>query len=250
MTVLAERLAGSFAALGVRRGDTLLVHSSLKSLGELEAAPSDVVEGLRAVLGEEGTLVFPTLSYRTCGPRSPEFDVLRTPCCVGAIPEYFRTLPGAVRSLCPTHSCAALGPQAEFLTGVHHLDGTPCGPSSPFARLRKVGGRVLFLGCGCGCNTSMHAVEETVRPPYLFGPPVDYRVTTAAGEVLCVRCLSHNFAHTIQRYERVPEWMETGVARGRVLAAACVLLDAGPMWAAAQAALAQDPLALVDSCGM
>lgn len=246
MTLLARRLAAGFTALGVRPGDTLLVHSSLKSLGEPGAAPADVIEALLAVLGEAGTLVLPTLSYQFCGPQSPVFDVRHTPSCVGAIPEYFRTLPGAVRSLCPTHSCAALGPQAEFLTGAHHLDGTPCGPRSPFARLREAGGRVLFLGCGCNCNTSMHAVEETVNPPYLFGPPVDYRVTTAAGETLAVRCLSHGFARTAQRYDRLPGWMERGVTRGRVLAAECLLLDADPMWETARAALARDPLALVE----
>lgn len=248
MTPLAGRIAAALTTLGVNAGDTLLVHSSLKSLGVVEATPSDVVEGLLSVLGPEGTLVFPTLSYRFCGPQSTEFDQVHTPSCVGAISERFRTWPGVRRSLCPTHSCAALGPLASFLLGEHHLDGTPCGPRSPFARLREAGGRVLFLGCGCNCNTSMHAVEEVVRPPYLFGPPVDYRAVTAAGETLALRCLSHNFSGVRQRYDRLPGWMERGVIRGKVLGADCVLLDAVPMWETALAALERDLYALVEPC--
>ncbi|MBS1334084.1 MAG: AAC(3) family N-acetyltransferase, partial [Clostridiales bacterium] len=156
--MLQKRLAEGFEALGIRSGDTLLVHSSLKSLDG--ASPADVIEALLALLGPEGTLMFPTLSYLHSNRNNPVFDVRRTPSNVGAIPEYFRTEYPALRSLCPTHSCAAVGLRAEYLTGAHHLDDTPCGPSSPFRRLRDAGGKVLFIGCGTRPNTSMHAVEE------------------------------------------------------------------------------------------
>ena len=61
MTDLAKKIASDATALGIKKGDTLLVHSSLRSLGG--ATPQDVIDGLLLALGDEGTLVFPTLRY-------------------------------------------------------------------------------------------------------------------------------------------------------------------------------------------
>ena len=113
--MIQKQLAEGFEALGIRSGDTLLVHSSLKSLEG--ASPADVIEALLALLGPEGTLMLPTLSYLYANRDNPVFDVRRTPSNVGAIPEYFRTEYPVLRSLCPTHSCAAVGLRAEYLTG-------------------------------------------------------------------------------------------------------------------------------------
>jgi hypothetical protein len=52
-----EKLVEEFRELGVEEGDTLLVHSSYKSLGEVEGGPQTVIRALEAVLGTEGTLI-------------------------------------------------------------------------------------------------------------------------------------------------------------------------------------------------
>jgi aminoglycoside 3-N-acetyltransferase len=61
-----------------------------------------------------------------------------------------------------------------MLGGQFH-DVTPCGENSPYFKLREKAGQILFLGCGLKPNTSMHAVEELVEPPYLYDGWVDYR---------------------------------------------------------------------------
>ena len=104
----------------------------------------------------------PALSYATVGPQSPLFNVATTPSCVGALSEYFRMRPGAMRSVHPTHSVSGAGRLAKDLLGEHIRSTTPCGPYSPFARLPEVGGQILFIGCGLNPNTSMHAVEERI----------------------------------------------------------------------------------------
>ncbi len=246
---IQAKIAADAAALGVRPGDTLLVHSSLKSLGDRQIGPGEAVGGLLRALGPEGTLLLPALSYLFVGPDRPFFDELATPSCVGAIPEWFRTQPGVRRSLCPTHSCAALGPRAGELTEGHLLDGTPCGPHSPFAKLREAGGKVLFLGCGTNCNTSMHACEERILPPYLFKGSVTYRIRDREGRELTHTLRAHDFAGVAQRYSRVPALMDRGVSAGRILRAECVLLEAVPMWDAALRALRRDPYALVERVG-
>ena len=245
-TDISKAIAKDALALGVEAGDTLLVHSSLKSLGIPEITPQDVVLGLFLALGPEGTLMFPSLSYLNCNASNPIFDVRNTPSCIGAIPEWFRQQPGILRSLCPTHSCSALGPNAAMLLNGHHLDETPCGPNSPFARLREVHGKVLFLGCGTRCNTSMHAAEEVILPPYLFGQMIPYTLIDSSGHVFHTRCRAHDFTGVIQRYDRVPDQMLSGVRRGNICAADCTLLEAIPMWETALTMLRADPYSLVD----
>ena len=246
MTDTARRIADDARALGLRAGDIVLVHSSFKALGAPGASPADVIDGLLAAL-DGGTLMLPTLSYKHCNPGQRRFDARTTPSNVGAIPEYFRTHYPVMRSLCPTHSCAALGPLAEELTRGQERDTTPCGPNSPLRRLRDMGGRVLFLGCGTNCNTSMHAVEELVEPDYLFGAGYDYELTDAQGNVHIMNCRAHNFAGFAQRYSRlVPLMPPDAVREGRILAADCTLMDARPMWETALAAYRRDSHCFVE----
>jgi len=107
-----QRLRRDLEALGVRSGRVLLVHSSLSSLGVVSGGAATVIDALRALLGPEGTLVMPSHTWDRPGRGDFAFDIGKTPSCVGAISEKFRTMPGAIRSLHPTHSVVALGPKA------------------------------------------------------------------------------------------------------------------------------------------
>ena len=57
------------AALGVRAGDILLVHTSVKALGWIPGGPLAVVQALRDAVGESGTLVVPTQTGHQQRPR-------------------------------------------------------------------------------------------------------------------------------------------------------------------------------------
>ena len=148
-------------AIGLEEGDSVLMHSSFKSMGHIEGGIATFVAAMRHVLGETGTFVVPTLTYASVTEENPVFDYLKSPSCVGAISEFVRQMPEAKRSIHPTHSCAAIGYRAEEFTCDHHLDNTPVGIHSPFYKLQKAGGKILMLGCGISCNTSMHGVEES-----------------------------------------------------------------------------------------
>ena len=65
MNASFEKITKDLRSLGVKAGDVLLVHSSLSSMGHVEGGAETVIAALRAVLGEEGTLMLPTLSYAT-----------------------------------------------------------------------------------------------------------------------------------------------------------------------------------------
>lgn len=166
--VAGRTLADAFRAVGVRAGGTLLVHSSLSSLGWVEGGAASVVDALRAVLGEEGTLVVPTLTFDTVTARQPVFHETLTPSIVGRVTEEVRARRGALRSLHPTHSVAAIGPGAASLVEGHHRWDTPCAPGSPFGRLVEREAQVLMIGVGLESFTMLHAFEEWAGVPWLF----------------------------------------------------------------------------------
>ncbi len=244
---MAARLAGAIRAASVRPGGVLLVHASLRSLGEVPGGAATVIAGLRQALGPDGTLLMPALSYAAVTRERPRFDLVLTPSNVGVIAESFRRQPGVMRSLHPTHSVCGIGPAAAALLGKHGQDATPCGAHSPFRLLPQAGGQLLMLGCGLAPNTSFHAIEELVMPPYLLGAPIEYELIDGDGERTIKRYLPHDFAGYAQRYERLGRLLhEPALRRSRVLAATVYVIDAAAMWEVALETLRRDPLAFVE----
>ncbi|MFD7658197.1 aminoglycoside N(3)-acetyltransferase [Actinosynnema sp. NPDC059797] len=192
-----DSIAAQLGEAGLRRGDTVLVHSSLSSLGWVCGGAVAVVRALLDALGEDGTLVVPT----QCGDNSdpakwrnppvpeswwdgirasmPPYDPRTTPSSgMGVIPEVVRTWPGALRSAHPQTSFAAVGPRAAEVVEGHALD-SQLGERSPLARLEALGARVLLLGVGFDSCTAFHLAE------YRLPAPVEadnsFAVTTARG---------------------------------------------------------------------
>ncbi len=104
-----------------------------------------------------------------------------------------------------------------------------------------------MLGCGLKPNTSMHAIEEIVEPAYLFGSPLTYQLRLVNGQVEEKTYRSHNFSGWAQRYDRIEALLDhKGLRSGAVLAAKVYVIEASLLWAAALAALEQNPLYFVE----
>lgn len=163
-----DEIAANLATLGVARGGIVLVHSSLSSLGYVKGGAVSVLEALYDVVGPAGTLVLPTHSWEAMEAGCRVFDVTRTGSCVGLLTEVFRRMPGVHRSLHPTHSVAALGPEAVWLTEGHEQAETPCGPGTPYAKALERNCQIVFLGTGLESNTVFHTAEAAAAVPYLL----------------------------------------------------------------------------------
>lgn len=175
--ITAERLVRDLRGLGVEPGMTLLVHSSLSKIGYVCGGAMAVVLALQEVLGEEGTLMMPSMSGEWSDPAGwerpavPEswHDVIREhwpawnadmamTYFMGIIADTFRRQRDTIRSGHPDGSFTARGPNARFLTEHHALDQS-VGDASPLGRLNELDGHVLLLGVDHNNNSSMHLAE-------------------------------------------------------------------------------------------
>jgi len=152
--------------LGIREGDIIIIHSSFKSLGEVENGAETVVGGFTDALGNDGTLVFPTLCQQDWENvyKNWHLDAVSD---VGYLTNYFRKLPDAKRSDQATHSVAAIGKYRDYLTETHGQSGlrygifgdSPFSADSPWEKMYELGAKVVFLGVNIRKCTFRHYAE-------------------------------------------------------------------------------------------
>ncbi len=250
MALTQAALTPDLRALGIRPGMLLLVHSSLRSLGRVDGGAETVITALLDALSPGGTLLVPTLTATADDSPAcpPAFDPLRSPGWTGIIPETARQRPDAIRSVHPTHSAAAIGPEAAALTRDHIDSLTPCDALSPYGKLAaREEGAILFLGVDHAANTLLHAVEEEAASPYHIQPEPARCTLILPGETLTRHYLLHSW-ETPRRFNVIePFLLERGIQRqGRVGAAAARLVAARPLYALALQALRASPRLLCE----
>lgn len=178
-----EDLKKQFRACGVAEGQSIFVHTSLKSIGFVVGGAETVIRALLEIVGEEGTLMMPSQTWKNLDPTTgvhwdvpeeywpvirqnwPAYDKRITPTLtMGAVAEMFRSWPGAKRSDHPARSVAAVGKYAEYLTKDHDLSNI-FGENSPVDKLYKLDGYILLIGVGYNKNTSFHLAETRADFP-------------------------------------------------------------------------------------
>lgn len=139
----AEDLRRHLQELGLKPGEDVLVYSRLISFGQMPGGVEGVYQALREVLGDRSTIAVPTFRVFTTGEEGYDRRTSPSEQC-GVLAEYIRQLPGAVRSRCPMHSHAAVGPKAGLL---ENADGTrSMGAGSDFELFHREGFTKLILG--------------------------------------------------------------------------------------------------------
>ncbi len=177
-----EGLIEDLKALGLEKGDIVLLHSNLRALAsvkEILAAPDGgmpwLIEAFREVLGigdGGGLLAVPTLTSCFVGEGSVSGKVWhpdKTPSRVGQITNFVRTQPDAKRSDHPTHPLSAIGERAEeFCAGHSWRDGASTfDRGGPWGHLVDWDGKVMWLGTTMGTQTMVHALEDWMALPYM-----------------------------------------------------------------------------------
>jgi aminoglycoside 3-N-acetyltransferase len=185
--VSRDQLAADLRSLGLRPGQDLLIHCSLRGVGPVDGGAATLLDAIRDVAGP-ATLVVPAQTawnsltsrafraatagldpdgYARYVAAMPGFDPASTPSAgMGEFAEYVRTRPGAFRSAHPQSSFAALGSEAAACMSVHDLD-CHLGERSPLRWLYDASAAILLLGVGYSACTAFHLAEYRFRgaPP-------------------------------------------------------------------------------------
>ena len=226
-----QDLIDSIIRIGVLPSDTLLVHSSMKAIGEVEGGADSVLDAFIEYMRDEGLLIFPTHTWDRIDEEYNVYNPMTEPSCVGLLTNLFRKRPGVIRSLHPTHSVAALGKDAEeFTSGEENVD-TPCSRRGCYGKLYDRRAKILFIGCSLKKNTFIHGVEEWSNiPNRLMEKPRQLKIALPDGSIIDRPLHSHYFpdGDISYNYDKLlPPFLHYGVAKkGMIGDAESFLCDA------------------------
>jgi aminoglycoside 3-N-acetyltransferase len=176
-----QHLITQLKALGLRSGDVVMAHASVRAVGEVAGGPDEIHLAIKEALTESGTLIM----YAGC-PRYvdevgrgnltpaeeaevleklPPFDAgtARSARDHGVLVEFLRTFPGARVNHHPTRF-VAWGSHAGDLLSVqpwHYAFGH----DSALDRFVALDGRILLLGSDHDTVTFLHYVEHIADIP-------------------------------------------------------------------------------------
>ena len=176
-----QDLADGFRRLGVVRGDIVMLHASVRSVGPVAGGPDQIHLALKDALTGEGTLMM----YASCPDhydevgrghlsadeerelveKLPAFDPLtaRSARDNGALVELFRTWPGTLVN-------AHVARFAVWGTHASHLISSQpwkyaYGRGSALERFVQLNGRILLLGSDHDAVTFLHYAEHILDVP-------------------------------------------------------------------------------------
>jgi len=178
--VSMRQLDEGIRSLGIAGGDVLEVHSSLRAFGRVDAAAAQIVELLKSIVTEAGTIIMHTpMESDTCDPASALSGT-------GLLTNVFWQSEGAVRSG-GKHSWTSWGRAGDVVRG----------PCDMVARH----GKCLGLGVGIWNCTMIHVPEwelgieyPCVCPEAFYRHQLELRESSASyrearvGNAVCWSC--------------------------------------------------------------
>ena len=173
-------LVNIFTNLGLSKGDIVIAHISLRSMGYIVGGAETVFNALMNVLGDKGTIVVPSQTVEISDPKDWQYppvpkdwiEIIKEnlppynpktsySSTMGEFSNFIRMLPESNRSNHPMYSFSAIGNEAIFITSGEKLD-FPFGKGSPLDKLYNLNAKVLLVGTDFESNTSIHFAESII----------------------------------------------------------------------------------------
>lgn len=159
-----ERIKEQLMQMGVVPTDTVVIHTSMKAIGEVAGGADGLIDAFCEYLCA-GLLLVPTHTWDTVTPQNPCYDVRACVPDVGIVPSVAAFRKDGVRSLHPTHSLWAHGADAEEFVCNEENAQTPTAVGFCWDKLADRNAKILLIGVGNEKNTFIHAVEERAQLP-------------------------------------------------------------------------------------
>ena len=187
--------------LGIKKGDAVLIHSSIDRLN-IDLSPKEIFETLRDAVGETGTILFPTYPAKSSYDfliSGEVWDIKKTPSYSGMLSEIARRSKESIRSLHPTKSVCAVGKDADFFVCEHHKSPYPYDKTSPYFKVIEKNGISIGLGVTSNYFSSTHVVDDYFKD--------DFPVAPYHKELFSARCIDYErneifvntYAHNIRK---------------------------------------------------
>ncbi|MFV0518984.1 MAG: AAC(3) family N-acetyltransferase [Lachnospirales bacterium] len=169
-----ELFKQSLINAGIGYGDTILVHSNMGLIGRWTDIENDsneicrrVKEIIFEVIGEDGTMCTPAYFYEYAR-KNQEFDIVRSSCSseLGIFAKYCLEDKSRERSINPITSICAIGKNAKFIVGGN--TGYSYGYDTPWDRIMRLKGKLVFIGIDLRALTFAHHAEHSMCLPHLY----------------------------------------------------------------------------------
>lgn len=160
MKISIDQIDEKFKDYGIKKGDTIMVHSSLRSIN---ASAEKFIEFLLDYIGEDGNIMMPT--HPALENRNFElvYDIKHSKSRVGYLTEYFRNYKGVKRSLYPFSSVAVWGKDQDWIleNNLNENKPLPHGVYSPYNKLALLNGFAVCIGVTAKNRATIkHCAEE------------------------------------------------------------------------------------------
>ena len=199
-----SQLFSQLKELGAPRDSIILMHTSLKAVGDVEGRAEGLLDALIEYFTSDGGLFcVPTHTWKNLSDRSrPTLDLTPDGAadvkdCIGTLPSIAAYHPYAHRSYHPTHSMAVFdgrtrsgepGKAEDFIACEYDRDPSTLTSTSPdgcYGKIRELGGKILLVGVVHNRDTYLHSVEEWLDVPNrLTSEPVDVTIKLPDGSIV------------------------------------------------------------------
>ncbi|QBO37199.1 AAC(3) family N-acetyltransferase [Periweissella cryptocerci] len=176
-----SELLAQLKLVGIEQGDSIIVHTSMKSLGWISGGERAVITALCTAVGEDGNVVMPSQTPELSDPSTwtedpaPEaewddirdsimgYDKMLTPVIgQGRVAELFRTYPNVLRTEHPLDSFSVWGKDADEIATLDNYD-FPFGDDGVLGKLYKHDAKIVMIGTDFETNTSIHLAESRLN---------------------------------------------------------------------------------------
>ena len=185
------------SAMGLPRGGVVLVHSSLRLVGNIEGGGEALLDALiEYCTADGGLLCVPTHTWGFLR-RDITLDMTARETCLGAFSSIALSDSRGIRSENPTHSMVVFGERASEFVRDELFVSSGTSPESCYGKIFREGGHILLVGVAHCRNTYLHCAEEMIGMPNRLSPePRDVIVRLASGECVTRRVYTHRTDYT------------------------------------------------------
>ena len=183
-----KEILSQLEKMNAPQDSVVLMHSSLRAVGEVEGGGQGLLDALIEYFTAEGGLFcVPTHTWGNVGKDCATLDMNASENNLGAFSQIAAADPRGVRSENPTHSMVVFGDRdaAEAFVRDDAYITSPTAPNSCYGKLYEQGGFVFLVGVSQCRNTYLHCVAEILNLPNRMA---DYSISVSVrkktGEVV------------------------------------------------------------------